>query len=77
MAAFALIERRGRVGKQLPAEPGEYYWTEWAQVVRVYCKTKAHKPGGRLYVCIPGGIEVRVTPRIAGQFLSVSRGGKV
>lgn len=76
MATFQLVERAGRLGKQLPTEPGEYYWTEWAQVVRVYAKGKTWKPGGRLYVCIPGGIEVRISPRIAGQFLDVKRGAK-
>lgn len=60
--------------KQLPTEPGIYYWTEWAQYVQVYAKTKTHKPGGRLYVQIPGGIEVRVTPRIAGRFIVARRG---
>lgn len=56
--------------KSLPDEDGMYYWTEWAQVVRVY-----RKRGGRwLYVCIPGGIEVRITPRIAGSFHVVSGG---
>lgn len=59
--------------KQLPAEPGVYYWTEWAQNVEVYCKTKTWKPGGRLYTKVPGGIEVRVTPRIAGQFINMRR----
>lgn len=54
--------------KVVPTEPGRYYWTEWACYVEVYCKTKTHKPGGRLYVQVPGGIEVRVTPRIAGSF---------
>lgn len=62
--------------KTLPAEPGTYYWTEWAQVVQVYAKTKTFKPGGRLYVKIPGGIEVRITPRIAGSFNKVTRGAE-
>lgn len=70
MAHFQLVEVRGRVGKQLPTEAGEFYWTEWACIVQVYAKGK----GTRLYVRPPGGIEVRVTPRIAGQFVVVSRG---
>jgi hypothetical protein len=71
MACLQLVERSGRVGKSLPTEPGEYYWTEWACMVRVYCKTKTYKPGGRLYVKLPGGIEVRITPRIAGSFRDI------
>lgn len=62
--------------KQLPTEPGEYYWTEWACMVQVYAKGKTHKPGGRLYTRVPGGIEVRVTPRIAGQFLTTKPKGR-
>lgn len=60
--------------KALPDKPGVYYWTEWAQNVEVYCKTKTYKPGGRLYTKPLGGIEVRITPRIAGQFTSMRRG---
>ena len=61
--------------KQLPAKPGTYFWTEWAQYVEVYCKGK-WKPGGRLYTRVPGGIEVRVTPRIAGNFVRCDNDGR-
>ena len=60
------------MAKQLPTEPGEYYWSEWKCMVQVYAKGK-HKPGGRLYTRVPGGIEVRVTPRIAGEFRHTAR----
>jgi hypothetical protein len=54
-----------RIGsKTLPAGEGNYYWSTWAQIVRVYRK----KGGRHLYVDCPGGLPVRVTPRIAGNF---------
>ena len=50
--------------QELPTEPGRYYWSTWKATVEVY-----RKKGGRyLYVCPPGGIELRITPRIAGTF---------
>lgn len=55
--------------KTLPASPGMYYWTEWGMVVQVYAKGK----GDRLYTKIPGGLEVRITPRIAGSFIAATR----
>lgn len=61
--------------KQLPSEPGLYYWTEWAQVVEVYAKVRRFNSGQRLYTKIPGGIEVRITPRIAGSFVKTERRG--
>lgn len=53
--------------KVLPTAPGKYYWTEWACYVQVYSK----RGGRHLYVCIPGGVEVRVTARIAGSFIAL------
>ena len=48
----------------LPTQPGWYFWSEWKTVVDVY-----RKRGGKyLYVKPPGGIEVRITPYIAGTF---------
>lgn len=61
--------------KQLPTEPGTFYWTEWAQYVTVYAKTKTFKPGQRLYTRLPGGIEVRISPRIAGNFIKMGDKG--
>lgn len=55
--------------KSIPVEPGEYYWSEWACMVRVYRKGR----GAHLYVCAPGGLEVRVSPRIAGTFTITKR----
>lgn len=48
----------------LPDEPGWYFWTEWDAPVRVYKKPRAKS----LFVTPPGGVEVRVTPRLAGDF---------
>lgn len=50
--------------KPLPTEPGMYYWTEWGRTVEVYRKGR----GTALYVTPPGGIEVKVSPFIAGRF---------
>lgn len=48
----------------LPTAPGTYYWSEWKRDVRVY-----KKPGSKfLYVAPPDGVEIRVTPFIAGTF---------
>lgn len=49
--------------KQLPTEPGLYYWTEWRVVVDVK-KTRA----GRLHF-EHNGIKLKVTPRLAGRLL--------
>lgn len=57
------------MAKQLPTEPGRYWWTTWNQNVDVYCKTKTFKPGvSKLYVKPSFGVEVQVTHRIAGDF---------
>lgn len=51
---------------KLPKGPGLYYWSAWKAVVRVYKK----KGGRHLYVKPPGAraVEVRISPRIAGEF---------
>jgi len=52
--------------KPLPTEPGMYFWDHWGCVVEVY-----KKRGGRcLYTKPPGGIEVKISPRIAGRFIA-------
>jgi hypothetical protein len=51
----------------LPTQPGRYHWSEWKCTVEVYRK----RGGVHLYVCPPGGVEVRVTPQIAGTFRHV------
>lgn len=49
--------------RQLPTEPGEYYWDEWQRVVTVY------RRGARLYVRpFPHWQPVLISPRIAGTF---------
>lgn len=48
--------------RTLPSTPGLFYWTEWKSNVDVT------RRGRHLYVTPPGGIEVRVTHRIAGSF---------
>lgn len=49
-----------------PDKPGRYFWSEYGQAVDVYRK----KGGRHLYVVPPikGGIEIRITERIAGIF---------
>lgn len=46
----------------VPSCPGEYYWSEWK------CKVFITRRGKTLYVTPPGGIEIKVTPFIAGKF---------
>lgn len=53
--------------KDLPQEPGLYYWDTWDRVVRVYRKRSRKK----LYVSVTPGVEVEVTPFIAGKFRKV------
>jgi hypothetical protein len=56
------------VDRKIPTEPGRYWWSEWKCNVDVY-----RKRGGRhLYVTPPGGVEVRVSHKIAGTFLRVN-----
>jgi len=52
---------------RLPTMPGEYLWTEWSRIVRVY-KTGA----GNLALRAPNGQTLRVTPRLAGRFVPVN-----
>lgn len=52
-----------RVNPTMPTEPGRYYWTEWSANVEVTRRR------GKLYVTPPGGIEIAVTPNIAGTFM--------
>jgi hypothetical protein len=42
-----------------------YMWTTWNAVVRVI------KRGRKLYVKPPGGVEIQVTARTAGDFIPV------
>lgn len=53
-----------RVNPTAPTKPGWYYWDEWNANVEVYRKPK----GFHLYVTPPNGVEIRVTPNIAGTF---------
>lgn len=51
----------------LPDKPGLYRWSEWKATVDVY-----RKAGSKyLYVRPPGGVEVRITPFIAGTFTPI------
>lgn len=60
-------KRRPTNVSRLPTEPGRYYWSEWKVIVDVY-----RKRGGKyLYVKPPSGVEVRVSPFIAGTFAPV------
>ena len=55
------------VPRAMPTHTGRWYWAEWGRDFEVY-----KKRGGRhLYVTPPGGVEVRITPKIAGGWLAV------
>jgi hypothetical protein len=59
------------LARPLPAMPGRYFWDAHGTHVEVY-----RKPGvDGLYVTPPGAhaVEVRVTARIAGTFVRVSK----
>ena len=58
------------VNKDIPQEPGEYYWSEYKSFVSVVERR------GKLYVTPPlrGSVEIQVTPRIAGRFTAVRQG---
>lgn len=55
------------MAKHVPTRPGRYYWDAWKAIVVVFRK----KGGKHLYVTPPGGVTIRVTPRIAGSFTYV------
>lgn len=60
-------KRRPTNTSALPTTSGLYRWSEWKADVHVY-----RKRGGKyLYVTPPGGLEVRITPFIAGTFAPV------
>lgn len=52
--------------KALPDKPGVYFWDAWGEYVTVYKKPRF----GGLFVKppVPNAVEVRITPRIAGDF---------
>lgn len=52
------------INRTMPTEAGTYHWSEWSCFVRVYHKPRSKK----LFVTPPGGIEIEVTPNIAGTF---------
>lgn len=56
--------RRFPSNKNIPTSPGSYYWSEYKSFVNVVERR------GKLYVTPPirGGVEIRVTERIAGVF---------
>lgn len=56
------IKRRTGKRNDIPDHPGLYYWSEWKCLVNVVMRGKG------LYVTPPKGIEVRITPNIAGRF---------
>lgn len=63
--------RRPLNRSELPTKPGRYYWSEWKAVVDVYTKG----PRCRALFVVPpvrGGIEVRISPFIAGTFTPVA-----
>lgn len=54
--------------RNIPTKAGRYYWSTWKSYVDIYTK----RGGRHLYVVPPGGVEIRVTPRIAGSFIEVT-----
>lgn len=57
------VQRAKRRDKaNLPDVPGLYRWSEWKCLVEVYMR------GRSLYVKPPNGVEIRITPFIAGTF---------
>lgn len=63
----AKIKRRNN--PTMPTQPGRYYWSEWKAEVDVYRKRSRAK----LYVTPPGGVEIEVTPNIAGTFRRIEQ----
>jgi hypothetical protein len=53
---------RRRDTANLPDVPGLYRWSEWKALVTVVMRGKS------LYVTPPNGVEIKVTPFIAGKF---------
>lgn len=56
------IQRRTIARADIPDHPGLYYWSEWKSLVQVVMR------GRSLYVTPPNGVEVKITPNIAGRF---------
>lgn len=54
--------QRAKSNRDIPDVPGLYYWSEWKCNVEVVLRR------GGLYVTPPNGIEIKVTPAIAGKF---------
>lgn len=59
---MATVKRRLTPHRDLPDGPGLFYWSEWRVVVEVTQR------GRTLYVTPPNGVEIKVTPNIAGKF---------
>lgn len=59
--------KTAEIAKPIPKSAGTYYWSEYGCNVEV--RRKRGSP--HLYVTPPmrGGVEIRITPRIAGVFL--------
>lgn len=50
-----------------PIMQAYYKWTAWSAVVQVM------KRGRKFYVTPPGGVEIQVTARTAGEFIPTER----
>lgn len=58
------------MSRTLPTEEGNYYWSEWDRVVRVY------RRGQTLWVRVYSHWQpVKISPRIAGTFTRVGNDG--
>lgn len=58
------FKRRIMPRNDIPDHPGLYYWSEYRALVTVTMRR------GGLYVTPPikGGVEIKITPNIAGRF---------
>jgi len=56
----------------VPTHAGRWYWSEWGTDVTVYKK----RGGKHLYVTPPGGVEIRITPKIAGGWIAIPETGQ-
>jgi hypothetical protein len=56
----------------VPTHAGRWYWREWDTDVTVYKK----RGGKHLYVTPPGGVEVRITHKIAGGWIAIPETGQ-
>lgn len=57
--------------RAMPNREGRWFWKEWNREVVVY-----KKRGGRYLYVNPGGVEIRITPKIAGGWIAIPEVGE-